>query len=164
MKLTDKLINKHISVSLSALYQHTEKTEVIIDTIKKTLSEFRDLMSLPRDIHFRVAPIKAKRRLGEYDVTKKLVHVDCRLGLQLALETIAHELVHAEQYHTGRLKTKYTDKKGWLHYWDGEVGKKGTTYKTYRNQPWEIEAWERQSKLAALVQARLEMKNIKLGK
>lgn len=162
MKLTDKRISQHISVSLSAMYQHKEKTEVITNMIKKTLPEFRSMMTIPRDIHFRVAPIKAKRRLGEYDASKKLVHIDCRLGFQVALETIAHELVHAEQYHTGRLKTKYSDAKGWLHYWDGEAGKKGTTYTAYRKQPWEVEAFDRQAKLAAVIQARLEMKNIKL--
>ena len=72
--------------------------------------------------------------------------------------SIAHELVHAEQYHTGKLKKKYVQKKGWLHHWNGTPGKKGTTYKAYRDQPWEQEAWNRQMYLAEKVCSILEAK------
>ena len=84
--------------------------------------------------------------------------IDCRLGWAKALEVIAHELVHAEQYHTGKLKKKYVQRKGWLHHWNGSPGKKGTTYKAYRDQPWEQEAWSRQMYLAEKVCSILEEK------
>ena len=74
------------------------------------------------------------------------------------MEVIAHELVHAEQYHTGKLKKKYNRGKGWLHHWNGTPGKKGTTYKAYRDQPWEQEAWNRQMYLAETVCRILEEK------
>ena len=88
----------------------------------------------------------------------KLAVIDCRLGWAKALEVIAHELVHAEQYHTGKLKKKYVQRKGWLHHWNGTPGKKGTTYKAYRDQPWEQEAWNRQMYLAEKVCSILEEK------
>jgi hypothetical protein len=84
--------------------------------------------------------------------------IDCRLGWAKALEVIAHELVHAEQYHTGKLKKKYVQRKGWMHSWNGTPGKKGTTYKAYRDQPWEQEAWNRQMYLAETVCRILEEK------
>jgi hypothetical protein len=45
-----------------------------------------------------------------------------------------------------------------MHYWNGEIGKKGTTYKAYRDQPWEQEAWSRQAALAEQVCSILEEK------
>jgi len=58
--------------------------------------------------------------------------------------TLAHELVHAEQFYQGRLETVFVKNKGWLHHWKGEINtSKGKTYNSYRNQPWEKEAFER---------------------
>jgi hypothetical protein len=58
----------------------------------------------------------------------------------------------------GKLKKKYVQRKGWLHHWNGTPGKKGTTYKAYRDQPWEQEAWNRQMYLAETVCRILEEK------
>ena len=46
-----------------------------------------------------------------------------------------------------------------MHYWNGEIGSKGTTYKAYRDQPWEQEAWSRQAELAERVCQALELKH-----
>jgi hypothetical protein len=45
-----------------------------------------------------------------------------------------------------------------MHHWNGTPGKKGTTYKAYRDQPWEQEAWNRQMYLAEKVCSILEEK------
>jgi hypothetical protein len=59
-------------------------------------------------------------------------------------ETIGHELVHAEQYMTDKLAID-----AGYHRWNGnKVVNKGSTYSAYRSQPWEIEAFEQQSKNA----------------
>lgn len=158
IKCTDRYTGSGIYMSLSALYTHKEKAEVIHRLVKKTVPEFRKLLSIPRDIQFRIAPIKSKTTKGTYESTSKLVHIDCRLPWDEALEVLAHELVHAEQYHTGKLKKKYTGRKGWMHYWYGEEGSKGTTYNAYREQPWEQEAWSRQAALAEQVYLTMEKK------
>jgi hypothetical protein len=126
--------------------------------VKRALPEFKNILKLPSNVAFRVAPIKARKTNGYYDVENKLVTLDCRLEWDRALEVMAHELVHAEQYHTGKLKKRFMYKKGWLHYWNGTVGKKGTTYNAYREQPWEQEAWSRQAALAERVCSILEEK------
>ncbi len=156
IKSTDKLVGQRVFMSLSAIYTHGEKAEVVREIIHKTMPEFRRLLDLPLDLNFRVAPIKSKNTNGTYDSEYRLVNIDCRLPRGKALEVLAHELVHAEQYHTKKLKKKFARGKGWMHYWNGEVGKKGTTYKAYRNQPWEQEAWGRQAELAEKVCVVLE--------
>jgi hypothetical protein len=43
-----------------------------------------------------------------------------------------------------------------IHSWNGSnVFNKGTTYKAYRDQPWEIEAFERQKTIAKQVMQEL---------
>ena len=158
IKDTDKLRGKRVFMSLSAIYTHSAKAEVVKEIIHKTMPEFRKLLDLPLDLTFRVAPIKARDTNGSYDSDHKLVNIDCRLPWNKALEVLAHELVHAEQYHTNKLKKKFVSRKGWMHYWNGEIGKKGTTYKAYRDQPWEQEAWSRQAVLAEQVCSILEGK------
>ena len=59
----------------------------------------------------------------------------------------------------GKLKKKFSQRKGWMHYWNGEAGNKGATYKSYREQPWEQEAWSRQVVLAQQVSEVLEIKH-----
>ena len=74
------------------------------------------------------------------------------------LNCIAHELVHAEQYYENRLDFTYVRGKGFLHMWNGdEINNKGTTYRAYRNQPWEIEAFSRQASLAEKVSDALDL-------
>jgi len=158
IKDTDKLVGKRVYMSLSAIYTHGEKADAVKQIIQKTMPEFRKLLNLPADLIFRVAPIKARNTNGSYDSDHKLVNIDCRLPWAKALEVLAHELVHAEQYHTNKLKKKFVGRKGWMHYWNGEIGNKGTTYKAYRDQPWEQEAWSRQAALAETVCSILERK------
>ena len=58
-----------------------------------------------------------------------------------------HELVHAEQFHQGRLKLK-----SGMYHWNDEPHKVGNdTYAKYRARPWEAEAFERQADLALKV-------------
>jgi len=62
-------------------------------------------------------------------------------------ETLGHEMVHVEQYMTGRLA-----RDGYHHVWNGQkhVGR-GATYESYRNLPWEIEAFDRQAAEASKI-------------
>ena len=89
------------------------------------------------------------------------MEISSRLPWDSALEVLAHELVHAEQYMQGRLKKSWMKKKGWVHQWNGHVNtNRGSTYQAYRNQPWEIEAWSRQAELAEKVCQILEEKYV----
>ena len=152
LKSSDKLVSKkaNIFVSAGASYSHKKNTSINVQLIERSLPILKTLLKLP-SLSIRVAPIKAKLIKGYYQSESKLVTVDCRLEPKELIEVLAHELVHAEQYHSGRLTKKYLKRKGWMHYWNGALGSKGTTYKAYRDQPWEKEAWSRQEELARLV-------------
>jgi len=68
-------------------------------------------------------------------------------GFKYMAETLGHEMVHVEQYMTGRLTVD-----GYRHVWNGRKhAGRGTTYESYRNLPWEIEAFDRQAAEASKI-------------
>lgn len=148
-----------VVISKQALSKHTETTLIIAAVAQKSLKYFRKYLNFANNIEIRVTAIKGKND-GQCMDTGRLIELDCRMSWDKALEILAHELIHAEQYHEGRLVMDYDlYGAGWVHYWCGEKGSKedprrgskGTTYNSYRNQPWEIEAWSRQAELAEKV-------------
>lgn len=158
---SDKFIKSNIHMSGYAYYNKVlrPKSDDVVFIIEKSLPEFKKLLNLPKGLAFRVAPIKAKRTRGVYIVGDKLVEIDPRQKAVDAFTTLAHELVHAEQYHEGRLKIEYLRGHGQVHMWNGEfVTNKGSTYQAYRDQPWEKEAFERQEILFKEVSRILDSK------
>lgn len=154
---TDKHIGGGIYLAASCLLNKRYRNQAldIATLVNRSIDQFRKYLDFPKDIKVRIAPIKGTTNGRYYD--NRLVEIDCRLLWDKALEVLAHELVHAEQYHQGRLKKKFESKKGWVHYWNSSLSyNKGTTYNAYRNQPWEKEAWSRQAGLAERVCQDLE--------
>ena len=155
---TDKHIGGSIYLAASCLFnkRYRDKSLDVATVVNRSIHEFRKYLSFPSDIKIRIAPIKGSTN-GRYNQSVKTVELDCSLPWNEALEVLAHELVHAEQYYQGRLIQKYIRGKGFMHSWNGTKNtSKGTTYRAYRNQPWEIEAWARQAELAEKVCQDLE--------
>ena len=116
--------------------------------VKIALPVLRTLLHFDENITIRVAPIKARYTNGRYWSGDKVAEIDCRLPISKALESLCHELVHAEQYYTGRLAWTGSTK-----LWNGNDGYgRGSTYNAYRHLPWEQEAFARQAGLAQHVQ------------
>lgn len=154
---SDKMITSNIYASGFAYYNKPMKksTMFAISMIDRSLPEFRKLLNIPKDIKFRVAPLKTRGLHGCYWKGSKVAEIDPRVSSKALLGVIAHELVHAEQYNEGRLDQEYVRGR-YVHSWNGSlVMNKGTTYAAYRNQPWEIEAFERQGVLADTVANKL---------
>ena len=157
IKSTDICINRKnsIYVSRDLTYGRRKRpaaVEVAEATIRESLPVFRTLLDLPDDLTFRLARIKGKYG-GLYVSTMKTVVINPLYTWESFFNTLAHELVHAEQYYQGRLEHVYDKKKGWLHHWKGEINtSKGKTYNSYRNQPWEKEAFERSKGLCEEVE------------
>lgn len=144
---TDKYVAPQIYMSLSAIYTHSKTAHPVVATIAKALPILKKSMDLPTDLRIRVAPIKARTTNGRYCNGERLAIIDCRLDWRKALVTLCHEMVHAEQYQTGRLAWN-----GRNQIWMGQVSyNRGTTYNAYRSQPWEEEAFARQESLARAV-------------
>ena len=157
---TDKWVASGIYVSGFAYYNKVLKPKSTLASmvVLKTLPEFRKLLNIPKDIRFRIAPIKGRAQ-GRYNSKDKVAVIDPRQDFYSLMNCIAHELVHAEQYHENRLDLTYVRGKGYLHMWNGDkINNKGTTYNAYRNQPWEVEAFSRQASLAEKVSDALDLK------
>lgn len=158
---SDVQIDKNIWVSTSCIYNRRLKHNArdVARVVYKALDKFRKHLDFPKDVAVRVCPIKGNTN-GRYFDGTRLVEIDCSLSWSRALEVLAHELVHAEQYHQGRLKKMYSMNKGWIHAWHGSKNySKGSTYQAYRKQPWEQEAWGRQAELAEKVCKELEVES-----
>ena len=81
------------------------------------------------------------------------IQIDHRLsrieGRDKLIETVAHEMVHAWQMATGRLKDKFRG--GYKQLWKCKDGKYRNYNKTaYDRQPWETQAYALEGKLAEL--------------
>lgn len=154
---TDRHIGGNIYLSASSLLnpRYRNRALVVASMVNRSIDVFRKYLDFPEDIKIRIAPIKGKNN-GTCHQNGVIV-LRCTLAWDLALEVFAHELVHAEQYKQGRLKTNWVYGKGYVTSWNGDrVNNKGTTYKSYREQPWEQEAWGRQYELAEKVHQELE--------
>lgn len=121
-------------------YKQYKKRAMLIKEFIEYAEEFiRDEFDLKDVFEIRIRPIKGRvvgwcNKFGHIDIdVRRKTFGDC-------LVTLSHELIHGEQYKTGRLVMD----KG-VSYWKGNaVDNKGTTYKAYRNQPWEKEAFKNQ--------------------
>lgn len=156
LKPSDKNLTPNVWGSHAALYchsgKHRAKAHVMAALIEEALPHFQKLLDIRDNTVFRVATIKGKFS-GRYWNTSNLVELSPRLSIMQVLQVMAHELVHAEQYNTGRLMPELDKSKGrWVDIWEGKVHSgRGTTYKAYRSLPWEVEAYSREKGLAKQV-------------
>ena len=91
-------------------------------------------------IHWR--PIKGSVK-GNYASHIKTINMDSRKygNVQDMIETLGHELTHYKQYSEGRLKVKYDQKIAkWTSIWSGTTYKQPSTWNSYYNRPWEVDA------------------------
>ena len=153
IKQTDIALSSkpEIYVSRQLMYGKTKRlnsVKIAKALIEETLPIFSKLLNVPKDLTFRLTRFKANHS-GRYNDSSHVVSIDPNYQWDRLLETLAHELVHAEQYHEGRLESLFVPRNGWMYQWNGELNKnKGTTYSSYRKQPWEQEAFGRQKSLA----------------
>jgi hypothetical protein len=156
IKQSDIRINDHLIVAYASYYGKRKiRVKEYIKIVNESLPVFRKILSIPSDITIRIGGIKGRVR-GKYFASEKVAVVDDGVKNSAFLEFLAHELVHAEQYETKKLAHVYHVSRGMIHSWNGSnVFNKGTTYKAYRDQPWEIEAFERQKTIAKQVMQEL---------
>lgn len=161
IRKTDKEVVEGIFMSVSSLYNKKiqNKADTIRCLIQASIPEFKKLLNLPAGLRFRIAPIKG-RFSGRYNDDLRLVELDSRLNWDHAMLVLAHELVHAEQFHENRLENKFIPRHGYAYFWNGKRWNgKGSTLKAYMAQPWEKEAYERQTGLVEQVCTILDNKH-----
>ena len=142
------------TISTSIKYGNYQKYKKRALLIKEFIEYAEDYIRKEFDIkdvfEVRIRPIKGNvlgncNKYGHIELdVRRFTFADC-------LITLSHELIHNEQYKTGRLVMD----KG-VNYWNGEsINNKGTTYKAYRNQPWEAEAFDNQKQRLGNVMAEM---------
>ena len=151
IKVTDKRVSKNVFVSIQARRNYLSDSKECAMLVEEALPVFRNILDLPKDLLVRIAT-KSGTMKGSYLHSQRLVFINvCNFNYDAVMTTLAHELVHAEQFKKGKLKIHSTNK-GYVHYWNGErVTNKGMTYNSYRKQPWEAEAFARQDVLSKKV-------------
>jgi hypothetical protein len=159
IKSTDKLVSMmpaiYVSQGVRSNKMRANNAMKVVLAIENTLPAFKQLLSIPDNIKFRICTFKGSVR-GMYMNDTKTVCITPMSKWENVMLTLAHELVHAEQFHTGRLEHVKIPRKGYRFAWYGSVGSKGTTRNAYLNQPWEKEAFGRQQELADKVLEMLE--------
>lgn len=157
IKSSDKLIcaSPAIYVSSQVFYNKDlyVKAEKQIKFIKKSLKFYKQILSLPNGIRFRIGSLKGSYN-GYYVGKTKVLGLDVNL-LDFAV-VLSHELIHSSQFYTKKLNYKQG-----TYFWNGsKVSKKGTTFNSYRNQPWEVEAYDGQSGLTQKVIEAMMLSNV----
>jgi hypothetical protein len=152
IKMTDVKMTKNVILSRQ-LYNTmgADKYEKFVSIAQQALEILSKIMNIPNNVHIRITCIKQGGVKGRYISAQKLVEIDPRRAFSYRgfIETLAHEMVHSEQYHEGRLAWSPVNR---MFVWNNDLNKnKGTTYSRYRAQPWEVEAFGRQEELGAIV-------------
>ena len=122
----------------------------VMDLIDYNEDVLRDMFDLPDK--FRVHFVPLRRLLnGRYFSMTRTVVVNIKLTPKSMMQTFMHELVHAEQYKTGRLKRELcVRKRKYVSYWNGietDSADFRKNYDKYRGLPWEMEAFGREEQL-----------------
>ena len=144
-RIRDSRFGTKVTASRDCIYVDRnvkEMTKKIADTMYRLMPHFRKELDLPKGLTIRIGKLKSKTLQGVYYDAKKLVELEPRRdSLQAVLDTAAHELIHAKQYHTGQL-ARGGRANNYFSKWEGETIKsRGATYKSYRDLPWEKEAF-----------------------
>lgn len=153
IKSSDVIISPKVWASYQYLYnkrlrfskEHLEKYAKIVEYSIGVLSN--DL-NFDSKVRVRFCRFKGNRG-GEYNSQYNCIGMMVYRVIESTLNLLAHELVHAEQYHEGRL----ANGSGKFHWNNGPSDKVSVpyhanyNYNRYKNLPWEVEAFTRSPQL-----------------
>jgi 7-cyano-7-deazaguanine synthase in queuosine biosynthesis len=107
IKSTDRQVYPRVYMALSTIYNKHYKPEhssAVASMVHKALPVLKRILGLEHvDINVRVCPIKDKYTNGRYYNSTRTVWIDARNSVDRSLAVLCHEMVHAQQYATGRL-------------------------------------------------------------
>lgn len=142
----------HVRVyaTLNALYNpiHRGPTRKYASMIPKIIDATQKFMKYDpkQKVVFQV--FREKNVCGQYSLMDRTIYIDPskRNDPKKFLLDICHELVHAEQHYTGKI---FFDAHDCRVVWNGRMYSSITYYTDeYKHLPWEVEAYDRQGKIA----------------
>ena len=103
------------------------------------ISIIHEILDLKKPVEVRFARVSDVH--GECMENGTEVIVNAKLRFDHVLRTLCHEMVHAQQFQTGRLKFKngYDIWEG--NKWTESMSTARTPHGVYRSAPWEVEAY-----------------------
>lgn len=169
VKLSDVCVGKGIFVARTTMYQTMGAAKVkalafIVERVRNYLVTELKMTKVPV---IRIAPIKGKSLNGAYYVGRNVIEIDPRgRYLYPLLTTLAHEMVHASQEQESRLSKDELGRPLWMGTlqssgWNGK-GTGVAKYNSYRQLPWEAEAFARQQELMERATKALNIPNVHL--
>jgi hypothetical protein len=127
------------SIKYGNYKRYQKRAELIKEFVRLSQQYAGNEFDLMQQFRVRIRPIKG-RVLGNCNKYGTIELDPRRKSFADMIITYCHELIHNEQFNTGRLVWD----KGMRQWMGDTVNNKGTTYKAYRKQPWEIEAFDNQ--------------------
>ena len=120
-------------------YRH--KTREFVDLANKILPYIKSKLQFGNDVTIIIGFTKAANNYGKYTHFKKEVKVESRQSKRRFIDSLIHELVHAQQDFLGQLCPKFDHDNGFNFYWnDVNFGKSPVSHAKYLALPWEVEA------------------------
>lgn len=121
---------------------------------------------ITRDVEVRLRPLPRRRTQGNHRTKgggnggNHHIQLDISKPLRTLIETLFHELQHAEQIEQGRLKHVFNGRWEWVwndvnHGRNCGFGQTHRQYQRYRNQPWEADADQKMVQELALFETEL---------
>ena len=143
-------MGENVYASFISLYHPSHRAWVLrlIDVTQRAVPIFREKLKFPDDQTVVIRRMQEGDH-GEFYFRGQSIHVnhlDC--DIPLFVETIAHELVHSEQFYTGKLDFQTQDNPAACLKFEGKDYYLLDGILSYPENPWEIEAYGRQKELA----------------
>jgi hypothetical protein len=116
--------------------------------------------TLPEDLRIVMKPMAGLKFMGLYWVITNTIFIHPLPTRDIFLYALAHELTHAEQFATGKMRLEYTqDEHGGIvrSFWDNGEGpvdmeiSMRTDDEAYVKLPWEVEADEKAEMVVAAI-------------
>lgn len=127
---------------------NNEKVQQIKKLCEFTLAEAMIILNFSKDIKIIISNMKKKSFRGYFHIGNNKIMINGNQNLHSILDTLCHELIHAEQNFRGSLNIKKD-----VIYWEDQ--KYPLSYlrdmKVYDKLPWEIEANERGKNLTSMI-------------
>lgn len=128
------------SIKYGNYKRHLERAQYVIEIIKSHLANLQKEFDFKSNPTIRIRPIRGETYGRIFDKSNK-IEIDPRYSFRHIIETIAHELVHSEQYKQGRLVQEYDPARfDYMYSWNKMKFRNPRSHKEYWNLPWEIEA------------------------
>lgn len=142
----------NITIARSITYGKYKWLQGRVEELKYIIANFWHALcehiGFPHNITIHIRPI-AGCVAGRCFRHGKTVEIDPRFKHRATIETLAHELIHSEQFFQGHLMSGSPDdvlNHNITKVWKGVGYRPYKSEDEYRNTPWEIEAHDRASK------------------